>query len=384
MSGQASELFTCPSCRERAPRNNYCVRCGTDLARAGRRRRFAAAPNELRGLPSVVSTLFPQLPRSSMIGFRIALIAGVVIVVMLEIADLFPLAVTAAAVLVPLLTILYLYDVDEYEDQPLRVVAVTVVWGAAVGVGVGLLGRYVSPSGVVTLAESTQRRVLVLGLGIPLLGTMLMICGPLTLLPYRKFNDTLDGATFGAACAVTFVGAQVLTQSTELFSAGLRSPGLVYPRVVYLIEFAFAMPIVAAGAVGAASGSLWLRYRAPARDRHALGEFGKPFVAIPLAAAFMIAAAFDLLYVPRRTPALIVLLALAALALLWLRQVIHVGLIQEAAEIEVGPDLTCANCGHRTARHTFCGNCGIALKALPKTSPRRPPGGATSEERRWL
>ena len=53
-----------------------------------------------------------------------------------------------AAALVPLLTILYLYDVDEYEDEPLRVVAVTILWGAAAGIGVGLLGRHIAPSGI--------------------------------------------------------------------------------------------------------------------------------------------------------------------------------------------------------------------------------------------
>ena len=57
--------------------------------------------------------------------------------------------------------------------------------------------------------------------------------------------------------------------------------------------------------------------------------------------------------------------ALAVLALLWLRQVIHVGLLEEALLIEDAPIITCANCGHRTRRGTFCESCGIALAALP-------------------
>jgi RsiW-degrading membrane proteinase PrsW (M82 family) len=322
-------------------------------------------------LPSVVSTLFPQLPRASMLGYRLALVGGVAAVVVLELVRLFPVAVVAAALLVPVLILLYLFDVEIYEDEPLRAVALTVVWGALAGIGVGLLGRYVSPTGLLTVAESTAKRVLVRGLGIPLLSTALMLAGPLILLPYRKFNETLDGAIFGAACGATFVGAQVLAQSTDLFSAGLRPAGQEYPRVVYLLEFAVAMPVIAAGTIGAAAGALWLRYRAPARDRNALGLLGHPSVAVPLAAGFMIAAAFILLYVSSRTVALVLLLVLAALALLWLRQVIHVGLLEEAAEIEIGPDITCANCGHTTPRHTFCINCGISLKALPKISPRR-------------
>ena len=62
-------------------------------------------------------------------------------------------------------------------------------------------------------------------------------------------------------------------------------------------------------------------------------------------------------------------LALALLtcaALIVLRYLIHVGLMEEAAEIPIGPDIACPNCGEQTPRHTFCGNCGIALQALPK------------------
>jgi len=62
--------------------------------------------------------------------------------------------------------------------------------------------------------------------------------------------------------------------------------------------------------------------------------------------------------------ATVVALDLVSLALL--RRALHLGLVEEAAEVEIGPAITCANCGATTARHTFCGNCGIALKALPK------------------
>ena len=46
---------------------------------------------------------------------------------------MFPVAIVAAAILVPLVTIIYLYDVDVYENEPIRVVALTFLWGALVG-----------------------------------------------------------------------------------------------------------------------------------------------------------------------------------------------------------------------------------------------------------
>ena len=72
----------------------------------------------------------------------------------------------------------------------------------------------------------------------------------------------------------------------------------------------------------------------------------------------------------------------AVLALLWLRQMIHLGLLEEASEVDIGPPVTCTNCGKQTPRHTFCGFCGMSLAAQPKSvRPPRPwaeRGGATA------
>jgi hypothetical protein len=49
-----------------------------------------------------------------------------------------------------------------------------------------------------------------------------------------------------------------------------------------------------------------------------------------------------------------------------LRLIIHLGLMQEAAERSIGPDVACPNCGEQTPHHTFCINCGYSFAALPK------------------
>jgi hypothetical protein len=41
-------------------------------------------------------------------------------------------------------------------------------------------------------------------------------------------------------------------------------------------------------------------------------------------------------------------------------------LLEEADEIAIGPDITCPECGKQTPLHTYCGNCGASLKALPR------------------
>jgi RsiW-degrading membrane proteinase PrsW (M82 family) len=375
-------MVTCPSCEQEIPPGSFCVRCGAQLEGAASgftsssRRGFAAAPHQHRLAPSIVSSLFPQLPRAKMESFRLALGVGVAAVLILAVGRLYPVAVVVAAVVVPLLTVLYLYEVDVYEDEPVRVLAFTMAVGALGGVIVALIGRAVAPADTGFLIQSRSSAVVTQGLLLPALSVAAMMVGPLVLLPYRKFNDVLDGAIFGAASAVAFAGAAVITQAVPLLGAGLRPVGRALPWIYRLLELAVATPVLAAGVIGAAAGALWLRYRAPVRDRRALGWLGHPLTAVGVAVSALVAAALTQLYLSTGL-ALLVLIVLDALALIALRRVLHVGLLEESREIEIGPDIECPNCGQSTPHHTFCANCGVALGALPKGGRSGPPPETT-------
>lgn len=362
-------LIACNQCGNQVPRLQFCIRCGDPLhdeyaAEQVReqRRRFAAAPDERVNSIALVSTLFPQLPRADMRTFRLAFAAGVAILVALALAGFYPIALASAAVLVPLLMVLYLWDVDIYEDEPLWVIGATMLWGFVAGVAYGWLAQGLpSPSGFGGVDVS---QTLISGVGLPILEGALMIAGPLLLLRWKMFNDVLDGATFGAASAVTFSGTHLIVQSLPIFSAGLRPAGDPLPWVVQMVSLGVLQPVIAAGAIGAFAAALWLRYRSPVNDRNALGVVGQPAPALLGAAALLVAAglAKTLLTLVPQTVALAVL---AVIALLWLRRVLHLGLLQESREISVGRDIRCPNCGLMTPEHTFCGECGISLRAVP-------------------
>ena len=384
----------CPSCGEPTPTGNYCVRCGGTLGSDPRRTRvrseFAAAPGQRRLAPWLVSTLFPHLPHGSMRDFRIALVAGTAIVAVLAGFRLFGVAIIAAALLLPLITILYFYDVDVYEGEPWWATAWTFAWGAVGGVGVGLLANAVAPRGPALIDRGSTAHVVTGGVLLPALGIVVMLIGPLVLLARRRFNEVLDGATFGSATAATFAAAQAVVVGAGVLGDGLRPVGAALPWIVRLVTLAVATPVLSMAAVGAAVAAVWLRYRAPARDRGALGAAGHPAVAIATAAALVIAGAVTETVLPVGAwLACVVALDLVALALL--RRALHLGLAEEAAEIEIGPPIVCANCGAQTAHHTFCGSCGIALKALPKARDGRRGsvegrlrGGGRRHSRRWL
>src|SRR4249919_1898053 len=139
------------------------------LAGPSGRGHFAAAPHERLNTPRVVSTLFPHLPRGDMAPFRVLLIVGAVVVGGLAAFGLFPVALAAAAILVPLITVLYLLDVDLYEDEPLLVVVSTMLWGTLVGVGLGFAAKSLTPSGTEQLLSSTSSLILTRGVLLPLI-----------------------------------------------------------------------------------------------------------------------------------------------------------------------------------------------------------------------
>jgi hypothetical protein len=366
--------MTCPHCGRDVPREQFCVVCGEPLADGGRG--YAASPHERWWHPRVVSSIFPHLPRADMRPFRLALLGVAAGVVVLCLARLYPLALVAAAVSVPLLFVLYLWDVDVYEDEPLRVAALTVAWGALAGAGLGLASREVASAVSLLQGEPDTHDLVWLGIVLPLAALALMLAGPLLLLPYRKFDDCLDGVVFGATCASTLLAAEAIANSWSFLQLGLRAagdPSLWIPR---LLTLGVTMPVLAAGVAGATCGAFWLRLRSPMTERRALGVFGSPLVAVVVAAAALVGASVGELYLGHWST-LALTAALAAAALVWLRRTIQLGLRQESEEKVVGPPIECPSCRHETPLHTFCGNCGVALHALPKQGAAhadRPPG----------
>jgi hypothetical protein len=377
--------MTCPNCQLEVPKAPFCVACGEPLDNAGspyphEHRGYAAAPHERWFAPHIVSTLFPHLPRAHMWPFRIALGAGAAAIVALCAAGLFPLALVVAAILVPFVSALYLWDVDLYEDEPLAVLAGTAAWGVAVGVGLGFAARHLAGPPQLLGSGPATHDVIWLGVVLPAVGAVLALAGPLALLPYRRFNDVLDGATFGGIAAVFMLGAEVVTNSSSFLGGGLSAPGDASLWVPRLFMLAVAVPVAGAGFAGAAAGAFWLRFRASKADRQRLGLLGTPVVAVALAVAALIAVEIVVFYLGPWAE-LAVAAAVAAAGLVLLRRTLHLGLQQEAAEIEIGEPIRCPNCARQMPLHTFCAECGVSLQAVPKSGARSGAGSSLADSR---
>jgi len=241
-------MTKCPHCGSDVPRENYCVVCGEPLE--GGARGYAASPHERWWQPRFASTILPHLPRADMRPFRIAFAAAVVALVVLCVLRLYPLALVTAAVAVPLLFVVYLWDVDVYEDAPFLVVGFTIAWGALAGVALGLVSREVASTASLYQGSVDTHDLVWLGVVLPLAALLLMLAGPLVLLPYRKFDDVLDGVVFGASCASTLLAAEAIANSWSLLRLGFKVAGDESLWVARLLTLGVTMPVLAAGVAG--------------------------------------------------------------------------------------------------------------------------------------
>ncbi len=296
-----------------------------------------AAPMRARLIP----TLFPHLPRDSHRSYRLSLVLGTTAVILLAALRVFPVALMAAALLLPLLVVLYLVDINVYRDEPVWALSLTMGWGAAAGIAFGLLALATGPSPASVIVNGTSQYLAVQGLVLPFCGFFVLLVGPLILLRDQHFNTVLDGVTFGVSAGAAFSGAQAITYGAHLIGSGVRPGGAVLPWIWRLLSLGLGMPIVTMGAAAAACAALWLRYRAPARDAEALGRLGHPALALPLAGLLVAGAAVGETFLPAGAW-LVWLAAFDLVAISMLERTIHIGLQEESAAAS-------ADAGHKPA-----------------------------------
>ena len=156
-----------------------------------------------------------------------------------------------------------MYDVNQWEDQPVGVVLGAIGAAAALGVGftflwhAGLLGDDLSPvdfEGNGTGISWTSFLVLVLL--VPIVGEVLKEVGPILLARRPAFDDMIDGLTFGVAAGAAFAAAETIVVNRGLFSTfgQVDSPNAGF-WVSLILSAAVVKPIVYGAATGIAVAS---------------------------------------------------------------------------------------------------------------------------------
>jgi RsiW-degrading membrane proteinase PrsW (M82 family) len=248
---------TCPNCRaEVANSDAYCWRCGTDLLIGDSKRtsQYAAHPGEPVTSFNVITSIMPHASGDTPQAFRFALLAAIGAPLVLTMTGFIAIGLVSAAVAVPMLYLFYFYDANEIDDQPLRVIGLVVASSAILGVlsdqfqqvaflpaGRSDLSRFsYDPS---TITSSLVSAVLVVTLA---------QLGPAILSRRPRFDDLIDGLTFGVAAGSTFAAGETLSRSwTFVASSSVRTPDADTLRwITAVLELGLLKPLIFGAAIG--------------------------------------------------------------------------------------------------------------------------------------
>lgn len=363
-------LVTCPHCGMTVPAGDFCGHCGAHMTRGSttRRHAFAALPAQRVAHLSMISTLFPHLPHRRGRAFRWALLAGSAAVVGLAALHLFAPATVTATLLLPVLYLLYLYEVEVYEDEPWLVIGATMVTGAVLGFAfTSFSGREVS---LLNLTGDRDNAFVLASVAIPIAAQALMLAGPLFLYTFKgRFREPLDGLTFGAASALGFTLMSSLTKFWPAITGSLISGGDPIDWSLRLLQVGILVSLINASTTGLVAAAVWLhRY-----DRRRISPPWASSILATLIVAFGAQVVIGMLTfaLPNVATEVVIRLAAALALLLYVRLVIHQALLVEGVEHEIGPDSQCPECHRIVPTMAFCPSCGAARAAAPKLGRAR-------------
>ena len=391
----------CPRCTTPLPEvAQFCHVCGTDLVRedGGRKASFALKPDEPVASFALVSTIMPHGARGRPTTYRLALEITLALVALAAIVGAVPIAVMIAAFAVPVVYIVYLYDVNLWEDEPLTVTGAAFVVALALGTGWTLLWVALSgntPSLHVTagVGGPTILGFLIAGVLAPVVGEVIREAGPLFLASRPKFEELMDGLTFGVISGVAYATGDTLVKHWPLITGGFSSGNDGGGWLALLVLEGFIKPLVLGTATGIACAEfsgLGEGY-AGFTDRYFRG-FGEAV----LASVLYFGGTYLLSFVANPVVGTVISilwgLALLAVLIVRVRTVLHKALLEAALESQarnagVGPDGSLAFCGRcempLLPGAAFCGSCGTSvLVSSHVPSPDRtlvPAAAATAE-----
>lgn len=368
----------CRVCHREVPDGLFCAVCGADQATAGgpsdpakRRGRYAAHPDEHVAQAAVLTTLLPHLDHDRVNEFRWALAAGLGILLLLYLAGFIAAAILTSAFLVPILYVMYLYEVRTFRDAPIPVFGLTLGAGVVVGVVLTIVGNLVR-SPLTTVDPATLGSVLsvpALIVACVLIPIVQEVVKPLPALALRRrpeFGETIDGFVFGVAAGLGFSLAQTIVQFSGVITGlGVRteSADWLYP----LVTFGVLLPVLHGSSTGAITAAVW-RYGRKRAGRLEVGGIVVALasqIAVPLGGQMLLAAGFG-------QPVILLWQVLIVGGLLvYIRLLLHVALMDEASDFGL-TRTSCPSCRRDVTAGGFCPSCGMALTAV---SARRPPTG---------
>jgi hypothetical protein len=367
----------CPACHHDVPAGRFCARCGAHLSlspgeRPGRLRvsEFAAAPGENVLQPSIVSSMFPQLPSRSRIPFRFAL--GLVLAVLIAFCLLqWYVPMLALAVFAPpTLVTIYLVESRLLSDLPSWVWVLTAVIGIAVGVGwATLTDAIVAETYSLGLGSQVPTTRLLRDAVVIPFGALLALQLPAILVRLIRtpVRESLHGFTIGLVGVTTFtLATDVIRMIPQFGDATVTGDLPIEDMFLQAGVRGITEPLTGLALGGLVGAGLWYARRDGPDRRGVLAVGGIGLVVGAAAYASVgLAEAF-------RLPEYLhfaIHIGFAVAAVIALRVVLQLTMLREE-HAATFPDLPilCIWCQHVVPDTKFCPACGVAGHAASQTS----------------
>lgn len=224
--------MSCPTCATESPEVAlYCYRCGTPLRGSASNRAGSYAVQSSEGVNqfALISTIMPHTNRDTADNYRWAMIISAVLIVAATALGLLPIAIAAAAFLIPLSYLVYIYDVNLWEDAPATVVVGLFLVTGALAILVSLFFfRWVfdeqfnalAASGRVGISAMPVSALLIFAVLLPIVAEIVKNLGGVLLASRPQYDDMIDGLTFGVAAGTAYAAFETIVLYSSVFTSG--------------------------------------------------------------------------------------------------------------------------------------------------------------------
>jgi hypothetical protein len=177
---------------------------------------------------ALISTIMPHTNRETADSYRWAMIASAVLIVAATGLGLLPIAVAAAAFLIPVAYLVYIYDVNMWEDAPVPVVAGLFLFTGLLAVLVSLFFfRWVFEDQFNSFAAGARVGVdslslpalLVFAVLLPIVAEVAKNLGGIFLASRPQYDDMVDGLTFGIAAGTAYAAFETVVLYSSVFTS---------------------------------------------------------------------------------------------------------------------------------------------------------------------
>ncbi len=327
--------------------------------------------------------------------YRIALTIALVVALIAAIFGAMPIAVLVAAFAIPIVYIVYIYDMNLWEDEPITVTGLAFALTGVLTIGFTILWtslRGPVPFGTLTYesglsAAPTVGSFLLVAVMVPIVGEAIRQVGPVLLASRPEFDDLMDGLTFGVVSGVSYACFDTIVRHWELVTGGLQGqdPGL-WVSLIFLEGF--VKPLI----IGTATGIACAEFSGLGRGYDGFTpRYFRGVAAAILANIAYQSGTYLFSFVGNATLAVVLSivwgLVILGTLILRVRNVLHVGLMEAALERSArdggigreGDLQFCGQCEMPLLDHAaFCNACGTTVRVQSKVSRPKAPVMATS------